>query len=477
MFDVLPDDFQNNIELYHYLREFYGDNLSSFLSARPEPTAVRVNTLKYNAHKFRSDLNKYGFQYRKIPFNTNGFIIENDDFKLSHTLGFFKGHFQYQGISSQIPVLVLSPKAGDTVLDMAAAPGSKSTQIAAMMENTGQLYLNDFSTARLTPLNTNVQRSGIHNAIITQTSADRIGNLFPEKFDKILLDAPCTALGGIAKSEELFIWWSQKKLKSLAARQLRMFISAFKALKIGGEVVYSTCSIAPEENEMVVQYMLDRYPMEIVSVKMDALKKYSGGLKHYKDFSFSASMAKALRIEPGAHQLEGFFIVKLRKIGRSNTMYMKRDDDREEIKTLTHNELSAELSAISTHWGINNDIWKNFRYIRSRKRIWMVNKEIVNIPKVGFVSAGLKLAEKRSSVWRLSNQSAQFFSEFITNRKMNISKIKLKELFSTGYTNLPAAENGYHALQWENGIIAVVYAENQTIRLRLPHYFSLPEII
>ena len=476
MSDILPHDFKNNIELYQYLRELYGDNLSSFLNARPEPTAVRVNTLKYSARKFLNDLKKYKLQYQQIPFNANGFIIENSDFKLSHTLGFFKGHFQYQGISSQIPVLILSPKQGDVVLDMAAAPGSKSTQMALMMENKGRLYLNDFSRARLTSLNANVQRSGICNTVTMQISGERIGNLFPEKFDKILLDAPCTALGGIAESDELFIWWSQKKLKSLAARQLRMFISAFKALKIGGEIVYSTCSIAPEENEMIVQYMLDHYPLDIMPVKTDAFKNFSGGLTRYKEFDFSSSMEEALRIDPGAHQLEGFFIVKLRKSARSNMMSIK-PGDRAEIQTMAHNELAPELSAISDQWGIRNDIWENFRYIRSRKRIWMVNKEIKSIPKDGFTSAGLKLAEKRSSVWRLSNQSAQFFSEFITNRKMNISKIKLKELFSTGYSNLPAVENGYHALQWENDIIAVVYAENQSIRLRLPHYFSLPEII
>ena len=473
--EILPDDFQNNIELYQYLQTLYGKNLSDFLNARPEPVAVRVNSLKYTAEQFRGDLNHYGLTFHQLPFNANGFVIEDGTLKLSHTLGFFKGQFQYQGISSQIPALLLSPKAGDVVLDMAAAPGSKSTQLAAMMGNKGQLYLNDFSTARLTPLNTNVQRSGIYNAVMTQISGERIGNLSPEKFDKILLDAPCTALGGIADSDELFIWWSLKKLKSLSARQLRMFISAFKALKIDGEMVYSTCSVAPEENELVVQYMLENYPLEVVPPEIEPLERYKGALESYQGISFHPSMKNALRIDPGRHALEGFFVVKLRKTSGSGRL-KHLEDTEHTIKTVTADELSAELSDISEQWGIAEEFWKEFRFIRSSKRIWMVNKEIVSIPATGFVSAGLKLAEKRSSIWRLSNQSAQLLNVQITKRLLSIDKMALKELFSTGFTKIAGIKNGYHALKWRDSVIAAVYAENQIIRLRLPHYFSLPEI-
>ncbi len=475
MSEILPDNFQNNMELYQYLRDLYGNNLSAFLNARPEPTAIRVNTLKYNTQQFITDLKKYGIKYRSIPFNPNGLIIENGDFKLSHTLSFFKGHFQYQGISSQIPALLLSPKAGDVALDMAAAPGSKSTQMAALMKNEGRLYLNDLSTARLTPLNTNVQRSGIYNSIMLQLSGERIGNLLPEMFDKILLDAPCTALGGIADSNELFIWWSRKKLKSLAARQIRMLISSFKALKIGGEMVYSTCSIAPEENEAAIQFMIDHYPLEIMPVDLAMLKKFGSGLQRYKKFVFSPEMKHALRIEPGERQMEGFFIVKLRKTGRSNNMSIRSYAD-DFINTLSYNELSAELDNISEQWGIDKDTWNHYRYIRSRKRLWLLNKEITSLPQQGFVSAGLKLAEKRSSLWRLSNQSAQFFSDKISKRILNINKSTITELFSTGYAKLTTVNNGYYALKWQKDILAVIYAENQRIHIRLPHYFTLPDI-
>jgi NOL1/NOP2/sun family putative RNA methylase len=475
MTDILQDNLDNNRELYDYLRDFYGDNLSLFLNSRPEPTALRVNRLKYSSDKLRADLERYAIGYRPIDFNEDGYIVEDRHFKLSHTLGFFKGHFQYQGISSQIPAVLLAPQAGDIVLDMAAAPGSKSTQMGAMMKNRGVLYLNDFSRARLTALSTNVQRAGIYNSIILQLPGERIGNIYREKFDKILVDAPCTALGGIAESDELLSWWSRWKLNTLSARQLRLMISAFKALKIGGEVVYSTCSIAPEENEMIVQYMLDHYPLEIVELDNPRLKKFSDTVFRYKETIFSSEMKNALRIEPGRDHLEGFFVVKLRKIGAKKTLAEKADSG--EVKeTLSYDELRDELDSISGQWGIPNDLWKNFRYIHSRKRLWIMNSGIARIGKEGFVNAGIKLAEKRSSIWKLSNQSAQLFAQEITKRRFTLSRDDFKTLFSCGEVRSASVKNGYHALTWENDVIAVVYAENGSIRIRLPHKFNFPEM-
>lgn len=463
----------NNSDLEIYLTKFLKRDLTAFLSSKPEPTAIRLNTLKTNLLQLQRRLQEWGVAFRKIPFSKNGFIIENDFIPLSHTLDFFLGRLQYQSAASQLPPIALDPKPGQKILDLAAAPGSKATQIAAMMENSGFLILNDISKKRLRSLNSNVQKAGLINQVILHLPGEQYGNLFPNYFDKVLLDAPCTALGTLADKPEVSRWWSYAKLKKLSDLQKRLFISAFKALKTGGEIVYSTCSIAPEENELLIQSMLDTYPLKILEIKQFDVNSFSKGLTSYEGKDFHPDMDRAVRVMPHIHDIEGFFVIKLLKTADHKIHNMRKQMDFNPTLKFNDEMIVEDLENISEQWGIPQTIWGNYRYVRKKGRILLIHSDIENLPADGFVHAGIPLAEKRISGWKLTNQSVQFLGNLITKNRIELDAPQMKALFSGAGVKLDGVSDGYHALEWEGLPIASLYAENGNIKLRLPHLFRL----
>ena len=462
----------NNIELNTYLIHFFGDEVECFFSADPENRAIRINSLKTNINEMMERLNQLKVDFTNLSFNPLGFILHHDHIPLSHTLEFFQGYFQYQGISSQIPALVLNPQPGERVLDIAAAPGSKSTQIAALMRNQGQLYLNDISKNRLQSLNVNVQRAGISNEIILNMAGERFGKLFPESFDKILVDAPCTALGTLASSPEVAEWWTYEKLKKLAISQKQLLVSAFKALKQGGELVYSTCSIAPEENEVIVQHLMENYPIKVEEIPLKKLISCNDGLINYDGQNFDKNLSKAIRIFPHKHKMEGFFVIKLKKL---NSREKNNPVSVNWIPTLTHSDplIKNELISLSQLWGIKKKYWNNYRYIVTKSRIWMLCGKIRQIPLERIHNAGLLLSEKRITGWKLTNQSVQFLGEEVRLRRISLRDEQLQKLFSCGCLPILGLEYGYYILERESKAIASVYCEKNNLQIRLPHAFRL----
>lgn len=469
----MKNDSMKNIELDNWLNHFFGSKKELFLNAAPEPTAVRVNTLRSSAAEFQTRLKQLNVRFKALPFNPDGFIIPEDVLPLSHTLDFFCGKIQYQGVASQLPVLALNPKPGERVLDIAAAPGSKSTQIAALMQNKGSLYLNDFSRKRMQALNSNTQKAGVVNQVLLNFNGERLGNLFPAYFDKILLDAPCTALGTLNSQPEVGGWWSLEKLAKLASIQERLLISAMKALKPGGEMVYSTCSIAPEENEILIQSIIDKYPLEIIPFKLPGAENFARGLQSYNGLTFTEEMKYALRVFPGEHEMEGFFVIRLRKTEAYPHHQPWKKAAFVPTKDAYDEAVASDLEEISDLYGIPKGIWENYRYIRTQKRIWMSNKENTEIPAEGVSSAGLLLGEKKQFMWKLFNQSARFFEGHISKRRLSLTKKQMIELFAQGKMELAATKNGYYALEWNGRVVGSIYVESGRVKLRLPHRFRL----
>jgi len=462
---------EKNSELSQYLTDLLAGQFNDFLNAIAEDRAIRINCLKavpselLNSLEQKVDLDQQAF----LP---NGYKILKEESPLSHTLEFFKGHFAFQGASSQIPPLVLNPEPGEKVLDMAASPGSKTTQMGVMMQNKGELVVNDANLNRMQALNTNTQKTGIINHIIYYLAGERLGRLFPEYFDKVLLDTPCTGLGTLASNTEVLSWWSYKKLEKLTKIQKQLIVSAIKATKVGGEIVYSTCSIAPEENEVIINDVLQNYPVEVLAIDNPGMEIFDDGFTEYKNISLDVSLKNTKRIWPHKHNMEGFFVARLRKTGE----YYNKNNPKEvnHFKTLSFSDPSVieDLNNISQSWGIDDDIWQSYRFIKTRDRIWMLNNEIENIVKDGFSNAGILLAEKRLNIWKLSHQSIQFFSDNITKRKILLSLQEIKELFLTGACNSPIKENGYYALTIENKPSAIVFIENDKVKIKLPHPFK-----
>ncbi len=274
--------------------------------------AIRVNTLKASVGDVKKRMTKKGWKLVEVKWCSEGFFITHKEGRrdIGNTIEHALGYIFVQDAASMIPPLVLDPKSWEKVLDMCAAPGSKATQIAQYMKNKGVLIANDYKGIRISSLGINMQRLGITNNVITLME----GRFFKDfEFDKILVDAPCSGTGTIRKSLKTTKQWSINLLKNLSGIQRQLLKTGFENLKIGGALVYSTCSCEPMENEAVVSWLLDNYPnASIEKIKLKGLKT-SKPIIEFSGIKYNKSVERCLRIWPYDNDTEGFFICKIKK--------------------------------------------------------------------------------------------------------------------------------------------------------------------
>ena len=274
--------------------------------------SIRVNTLKISIDELKKRLEtKWNLQ--QIPWCKEGFYIEHikkERRDIGNLIEHSLGYFYIQVAASMIPPLVLEPKETDIVLDMAASPGSKTTQIAAMMNNKGILIANDINAVRMKPLSLNIQRCGLTNCVVTMMYGQRFRNL---EFDKILLDAPCSGTGTIRKSLKTLRIWNPLMVQRLAHTQKSLIEIAFNNLKKEGTLVYSTCSLEPEENEAVVDFLLNKYEnSKLDEIKLSGIKR-SEPILEFENNKYNEEVKKCLRIWPQDNNTEGFFVANIKK--------------------------------------------------------------------------------------------------------------------------------------------------------------------
>ncbi len=273
----------------------------------PQPYWLRVNTLKIKQQELVNRLQSKGFVLERYE-NMNAYKIAKMPVKhpgatMEHSLGYY----YIQDLSSMAPVWVLSPIPGENILDMAAAPGSKSTMMAEMMENRGTIIANDINYNRLKSLAANIERLGITNIIVTNKDAQtaKWG-----KFKKILLDAPCSGEGTFRKNPWDFRFATDKERAMLVKQQKKMVENAWNNLEDEGILVYSTCTYHPLENENVVKYAVEKLNMEVISVEVPV--PHAHGVMEWKNEEFSF-YRKCVRIYPHLMDAGGMFIAVLKK--------------------------------------------------------------------------------------------------------------------------------------------------------------------
>ncbi len=269
--------------------------------------AIRINTLKVKTSEIKKNLlSKYSLT--QIPWCKEGFWIESERRDFGNIYEHQLGHIYIQEAASMLPPCILNPKKQDKVLDMTASPGSKTTQCAALMKNTGVIIANDVSYERMLPLSHNIQRCGVVNTITTITDARRISGTY----DKILLDAPCSGTGTIrgptGNAKYIMEKYSQQYIKMLTRLQKQLILNAYHNLKERGTLVYSTCSLEPEEDEEVVQFLLEETnaKLEKISLKIKSEVNLDYG-------NYSSELSKCIKLWPQFYDTEGFFIAKIKK--------------------------------------------------------------------------------------------------------------------------------------------------------------------
>lgn len=311
-YQQLPEKFLEKLPLF-VPEEKLTSVLQTFIKKRLP--SFRINTLKQSAEETVKTLVSFGFDLEKVPWNPDAFVMKNKSIQdLMETDVYKIGEIYIQNLSSMIPALILDLKKTDRVLDMAAAPGSKTTQIAALMGNQGEIVANDISKERLYKLKHNLNEQGVINTTIKSIPGEFIWKRYPEYFDKVLLDAPCSMEGLFdINNPKTYTHWTQKKVKELAIKQTHLLRSAISATIPGGTIVYSTCTLSPEENEAVIDWILqkegDAIAVELIEIPSLSLAQ---GITNWKK-GLSDQLTKTARVWP-SETMEGFFVAKLRKV-------------------------------------------------------------------------------------------------------------------------------------------------------------------
>ncbi len=282
-----------------------------FLEACEKPLrrSIRCNTLRIDCGSLRRRLEARGFSLKPIPWAPHGFWVLDGEAPLGATPEYLLGYYYIQGPASMLPAYSLSPSPSDLVVDMAAAPGGKTTQIAQLMGNRGAILAVDVSRPRIRALRANLGRMGVTNTVVVRMDARRLV-LLKDRFSRILLDAPCTGEGLIPLDPSRKTSKTLEDLRRASELQAELLWTAAEIAVPGGVIVYATCSIAPEENEYVVARVLERRSdLEIIDA---GIPVGLPGLSEYRGMVFEEA-DKCRRLYPHIHGTEGFFLCRLVK--------------------------------------------------------------------------------------------------------------------------------------------------------------------
>ena len=267
--------------------------------------SARVNTLKVDRSQLLAHLNEEEVGYSVFEWYPLGLVldVESPGKLLANLLGYM--HIQEE--VSMVPPLILDPQPGEQILDLCASPGSKTTQISQMMENQGLVVANEPSLSRIAPLRSNCERLGVINVAITRYD----GRRFPGgPFHRILVDAPCSSEGRARRGQGVLLRCSRKRSLDLQALQIGLLKNAVRLVEPGSIVVYSTCTYAPEENELVVTEVLEKAHLESASI---AGLKGCPGITEWEGRALNEDLAKCTRYYPHINDTGGFFVAKLIK--------------------------------------------------------------------------------------------------------------------------------------------------------------------
>ncbi|KAA1474912.1 NOL1/NOP2/sun family putative RNA met [Dentipellis sp. KUC8613] len=335
------DQLVSDIANYYGYNEFLAEKLFQlfpvaeaieFFEANEvsRPVTIRTNTLRTRRRDLAQALINRGVNLEPIGKWTNvGLQVFESSVPIGATPEYLAGHYMLQAASSFLPVIALSPQPNERVLDMASAPGGKTTHMAALMQNTGVVFANDANKARTKSLTANVHRLGCKNVVVCSYD----GREFPKVmggFDRVLLDAPCSGTGVISKDSSVKINKSERDFTLLSHLQKQLILCAIDSVnpqsKTGGYIVYSTCSVTVDENEAVVDYALRKRPN--VTLVDTGLEFGREGYTRYRGKVFDESVKLTRRFYPHVHNMDGFYVAKFKVERRTKATKKEASEDK-----------------------------------------------------------------------------------------------------------------------------------------------------
>lgn len=306
----LPREFLSKLErIYpaHYIQI-----ANTFLNKKIP--VFRINYLNTDLFSLRRNLVNQRVKFRELSLPPGTFLLNIPLRKFQKTQIYQDGLVYVQNLSSMLPAVCLSPQNSDKILDLCAAPGAKTTQIASLAPQAEVVAIEKIRP-RYYKLLSNLKAQNAKSVKAFLLDAIWVRKKYPEYFDKILADVPCSAEGRFLVSDpKSFKYWKPQKVKEMAHKQKKLLHSAFFALKEGGTLVYSTCTFSPEENEEVIDWFIGKFKDKVEILPLEiCLNNMCGGLTHWQDKKFSPALRLTRRIIPN-ETMEGFYIAKLRKV-------------------------------------------------------------------------------------------------------------------------------------------------------------------
>jgi 16S rRNA (cytosine1407-C5)-methyltransferase len=278
--------------------------------ASPPRSGLRANTLKATVGEVKGLVGEAGLTLEPVPWCPTGFWVGERRHGLGDSIAHFQGLFYLEDAASLLPPEALSPSSEGVVLDAAAAPGGKTTHISALMGNGGAIAANEVDAHRTRVLRFNLSRMGVLNAAVTTLDMSVRPDVGPI-FDRVLLDAPCSCEGRLGDDPEALALWKPARVQRCSRLQERLIESCFGLLAPGGVLVYSTCTLAPEENEGVVDTLLRRHRDADVEEVADSPPKHSGGVTEWRGVRYDDRVARCVRLYPHHYGTQGFFVARI----------------------------------------------------------------------------------------------------------------------------------------------------------------------
>lgn len=450
---MLKDSFKE------YFKELIGvEEAEGFFRAIAEKTlrrSLRVNDLRSSKSFLKKWLKEQGYSVRDNEFVEMCLDIDGRGKPLALKLPYYSGFTYPQDSSSAFAVDILDPKPGETVLDLTAAPGGKTTFIAQKMKNRGVLVANDMDSKRLKALHSNLERLGVLNTVVFRSMPHKLVEYYPETFDRILLDPSCSGEGLLVTRDGKPNFWSSKSIKRYSAEQYGLLKSAFKLLKPGGRLVYSTCSLNAVENDGVVQRLLSDYPEaridELDGSIQRKIPKQIGGLL-------------GIRFWPQFTNTKGFFCIAITKNESMNleptsltSHSVKVLKNRVKIDKFLKSKFGIELSDVA--------------FTERDDNIFMVSKELASFSLPPFYSLSFPLLKIYSGGFRLTHAGSLFIWHLAKKGLLHINREQVEAFFARQPIGTSDMEQDIYLADFEYFPLGTAKITGKGIEIVMPRQF------